>query len=151
MSRETDFVSRMTADVTLMTIMTGGVYAYGSLGLEGLTRETVPAAFDANGYLKPAIVAKARPLIPDGEVYDADSQDTSARQIIELWFYQDSGYTSIDSGMARTFILFQGHRFSDTFPVEWAGTPVTRGRDEGTLKGRPMARQDWLVVDIQGD
>jgi hypothetical protein len=134
-----------------MAILTGGVYAYGSLGGEGLTRESVPAAFDSNGYLKPSAVAKMRPLIPDGVVYDFPSQETSARQVVEWWIYEDTGFTNVDAALARLYVLFQGHQFNDAFPCEWVGTPIVRGRDEGALTGRSMARQDWLIVDIQGD
>lgn len=149
MSRETDFETRMEADVTIMAILTGGVHAYGSLGPQGITRETVPAAFDANGYLKPCCIVKQRAAVPDGAVDDFQTQEASARQVVELWYYQDSGYTSIDAALPRSKVLFHGYRFSDTFPIEWAGTPIPRGRDEGSLNGRSMARQDWLVIDIQ--
>lgn len=149
MTRETDFTDRMEADVTLMATLTGGAYAYGDLGREGMTRESVPGAYDANGYLKPCGVVKMRPLVPDFEVYDGISQDASARQVIEIWLYQDTGFTSIDAALARLYVLFQGYKFSDAFPCEWAGTPVTRERDEGVLQGASMARQDWLVCDIQ--
>lgn len=149
MSRETDFETRMEADATLMAILTGGVYAYGSLGREGLTRESIPGAFDTNGYLKPCAIVKMRPLVPDGWIHDPDSQDTSARQVIEIWLYDDTDYTSIDAALARLYTLFQAYQFGDTFPLDWDGTPIPRGREEGALKGSSMARQDWLVHDIQ--
>jgi hypothetical protein len=150
MSRETDFTGRGNADATLMATLTGGLYAYGSLGREGLTRESVPAAYDTNGYLKPVGIAKMRPLVHDFEVFDGISQEASARQVVELWLYQDSGFTAIDAALARLYTLFQGYKFSDAFPCEWAGTPVTRAREmDGVLVGMSMARQDWVICDIQ--
>lgn len=150
MTRETEFAVRANADATLMATLTGGFYAYGSLGREGLTRESVPAAYDSNGYLKPCGIAKMRALIHDFEVFDGIAQDASARQVVELWLYQDSGFTAIDTALARLYVLFQGYQLSNAFPCEWHGTPVTREREkEGVLQGASMARQDWLVCDIQ--
>lgn len=132
-----------------MAILTGGVYVYEELPPEGITRETVPAAFDANGYLLPIAVVKARMLVADGEVEDLVDQDASTRQVLEIWLYQDRLYDKIDSVLPLLKALFHGHKFNDSFPVEWAGNPVTRGRDEGTLKGSSLARQDWLVSNVE--
>lgn len=150
MSRETDFETRMEADASLMAILTGGVYAAGSLGLLGITRETVPAAFDANGYLKPCALVRQRPLIPDLQVIDQIAQVASATQVVEIYVYEDSGYTNIDSALGRLYTLFYGYQFSDSFPVEWLGT-LDRERDQGALPGASMARQEWLVANVIGD
>lgn len=149
MSRETDFSTRIAANAPIMAILTGGVYVYGALPPEGITRETVPAAFDADGYLKPLAVVKMRMLVADGEVEDLLDQDASTRQVVELWLYQDRLYDKIDLALPLLKALFHGYKFTDSFPVEWAGNPVTRGRDEGTLKGASMARQDWLVSNVE--
>jgi hypothetical protein len=53
------------ANAPIMAILTGGVYAYGALGIAGLTRESVAAAFDANGFLKPCLIVKQRAAVPD--------------------------------------------------------------------------------------
>lgn len=151
MSREADFKTRMAADTTLMAILTGGVYAAGDLGPEGLTRDTAPSAFDASGFLKPCAVVRERALVPDGWVHDQESQAASARQIVEVWLYQDRGFDKIDSALARLYALFQGYRLGNAFPCEWAGTPINRQRDEAALRGASMARQDWLVADVIGD
>ena len=149
MSRETDFETVMEADATLMAILTGGVHTRESLGDEGLARETVPTAFDSNGFLKPCSVVRQRAAVNDGAVDDMQAQEASVQQVVELWFYDDSGFTNIDSAKARSKVLFHGYQFNDSFPLEWAGEPITRDYDRGALNGRPMARQDWSVIDIQ--
>lgn len=149
MSRETDFETVMEADATLMAILTGGVYPFGSLGLEGITRESVPTAFDANGYLKPCCIVKQRAAVPDGVLDDMITKEATTGQAVELWFYEDRGYTNIDAGMLRSRVLFHGYRFNDSFPMEAPTDIITRGKDEGALKGKSMGRQDWIVIDIQ--
>lgn len=150
MSRETDFETRMEADATIMALLTGGVHVYGSLGLQGVTRETVPAAFDANGFLKPLCVVKQRAAVPDGAVDDMIEKDASYGQAVELWFYEDRLFANIDPAVARAKVLFHGHRFSDSFPMEAPVNIITRGIEgDGALKGKSVARQDWQVIDIQ--
>lgn len=150
MSRETDFETRMEADATLMAILTGGVYAAGSIGLLGITRETTPSAFDSNGYLKPCALVRQRPLIPDLQVVDFTVQAASATQVVEIYVYEDSGYTNIDNALNRLYTLFYGYKFSDSFPVEWLGT-LDRERDQGALSGASMARMEFLVPNVIGD
>lgn len=151
MSREDDFKTRMEADATLMAILTGGVYTKAETGREGITRDTTPDAFDGDGYLLPCALVRQRGLTPDGVLLDEMAVQASTAQVVEIYLYEDSGYSNIDAALARLFVLFFGHQFSDSFPLEWAGTPVTRGKDEGALIGASLARQDWVVYDIQGD
>ena len=85
MSRENDFYTRMIADATLVAILTGGVWKKESTGVEGITRETAAAAFDANSYLKPCALVRERELVPDNAVRDPMAQVTSASQTVEIW------------------------------------------------------------------
>lgn len=150
MSRESDFKTRMDADATLMAILTGGVFVSGSLGPLGITRDTAPGAFDGNGYLKPCALVRQRPSIADLQVVDQIALAASATQVVEIYLYEDTGYTSIDSALSRLFILFFGYQFTDSFPAEWIGT-IDRERDQGALDGASMARQEWLIADVIGD
>lgn len=152
MSRESDFATRMRADATLMAILTGGVYTREDAGPEGISRETTPAAFDSNGYLKPCAFVKQRGLVPDGEVTDEGAKIVSARLVVEVWLYQRVTYTAIDGAKARLYALFQGHQFtgaSACAPLRWLGVPVSRERDPAALKGASMERVDFLVVALQ--
>lgn len=150
MSRESDFKTRMEADTTLMATLTGGVFTSASVGRDGITRTSAAAAFDSSGYLKPCALVKQRGLIPDLVVNDQEAGVASATQVVEIWLYQDSGYDSIDTALNRLFVLFHGHSFTDSFPVEWLGT-LDREVDEGALNGASMARQEYLVAEIAGD
>lgn len=147
MSRETDFKTVMQADATLMSVLTGGVYTVDTIGRDGISRDTAPAAFDSDGYLKPCALVKQRGQVPDNQV--VDKSIASASQVVEIWLYQDSGYTAIDSAVSRIFLLFNWHQFSNSFPLEWAGT-INRERDSGSLNGASLARIDWLVAAIEG-
>jgi hypothetical protein len=138
----------MVADVTLMNILTGGVYAYASLGRDGLTRDAVSAAFDATtGFLKPLAVVKQRAAVPDGQVVDFGSQDASAVQIVEIWLYEDSSFSNIDAAMSRLFELFYGYQFSDTWELELVGG-LDRQVEQGQLLGASMSRMDWQVISV---
>lgn len=150
MSIETDFQDRMEADATLMAILTGGVYVSGELGPLGINRTDAPGAFDGNGYLLPCALVRERPLVPDLEVNDYLEQVASATQVVEIYIYQDRGYSSIDAALDRLFVLFFGYQFNGTFPLEWLGT-LNRERDQGALDGKSMARMEWLVPFIIGD
>jgi hypothetical protein len=137
------------ANAPIMAILTGGVYAYGALGIEGLTRESVAAAFDANGFLKPCLIVKQRAAVPDLILDDMITKESSTGQALELWIYEDRGYSSIDSVLPLLKALLHGTRLTNSFPLEWSGNIVERGRDEGALSGHSMARQDWQVIDIK--
>jgi hypothetical protein len=146
-AREDDFAARMEADTTLMAILTGKVWASGEVGLEGITRDAAPTAFDASGWLKPCALVRQRGNVPTFDVVDYDAQVTSARQIVEIWLYQDSGYAAIDAAMARLYTLFQGHIMAGTFEIRLAND-VDRQRDTGALAGASLRRLDFQVDSI---
>lgn len=150
MSREADFATRMTSDVTLMLILTGGVFKTETVGVEGITRETTPAAFDlSTKYLLPCALVRQRALVPDGIVEDDIEQDTSVRQVVEIWLYEDRGYTSIDAAASRLFVLFQGWQFSDAFPAKLINQ-IERQRDMGALKNASLGRLDFELFSVRG-
>lgn len=148
MTREADFAARMTGDATLMAILTGGVFQAGNVGVEGISRETTPTAF-SGGFLLPCALVRQRALVPDGIVEDDIAQDTGFRQVVEIWLYEDRGYTSIDSAANRIFVLFQGYQFADSFPVKLVNQ-IERERDPGALSGASLARLDWEVFSVKG-
>lgn len=148
MARETDFANRMEADATLMLILTGGVYESGEVGLEGITREATPGAF-SSGYLRPCALVKQRATVPDGIIEDDIDQDTSVRQVVEIWLYDDRSFTSIDAAANRIFTLFQGWQPSDAFPVKLINW-IDRQRDQGALAGASLARLDFEVFSVKG-
>lgn len=148
-NRESDFATRMAADTTLMALLPGGVFRSGLIGSEGISRDTTPTAFDASGWLLPSALVRQRANVPDGVVSDENAQLDSASQIVEVWFYEDSGYTAIDAAMARVYTLLKGYAFADSFPLALANV-IDRQRDEGALSGASLARQDWQVFSLIG-
>lgn len=148
MAREDDFATRMTGDATLMAILTGGVYKSGTVGLEGITRDTVPAAF-SGGYLLPSALVKQRGNVADNQVRDGIAQHTSTTQVVEIYLYQDTGYTAIDLAKARLYVLFEGYQFNDSLPVE-SVNEVGRERDDGALAGASLERIDFAVYSVRG-
>lgn len=149
MSRETDIEAVLEADVTLMAILTGGVYTAGALGLGGINRQDTAVAF-SNGYLQPCALVKQRSFVPDGVVVDHTTGHASAARVIEIYVYEDAGYTNIDGALARIFTLLHGHQFTNSFPLQWINT-IDRARDNAALDGASMSRQDWLINEVLGD
>jgi hypothetical protein len=147
-SKESEIAARLSGDVTLMATLTGGVYVSGTVGIDGITRDATPAAF-SGGYLLPCALVKQRGNIPDGQVSDETAQIDSAIQIVEVWYYQDSGYTAIDTAMERARVLLRGYSLTNSFPLTLANV-IDRQRDDGALHGASLARQDWQVNNILG-
>lgn len=147
---EDDFRTRMIGSTTLMAILTGGVHVSGTVGPLGITRETTPSAFDANGWLKPCALVKQAGNIPTFDVQDHDSQLVSARQRVEIWLYQDRGYTAIDAAYALIYALFQGKPVGDTFEAVLVND-IDRQRDMGALAGASMRRLDFQLDSIIGE
>lgn len=149
MTREQEFATRMAADSTLMALLTGGVFESGTVGRLGITRESAPGAFDANGWLRPCALVRQRGNIPDGVMRDGMAQVTSTAQVVEIWLYEDAGYTAIDAAVTRLHALFEGVILDDSFEI-WLTNVIDRQRDDGALGGSSLARMDWIVYSIMG-
>lgn len=152
MSRESDIYAILIADATLLATLTGGVHKRESTGIEGITRATVPSAFDSNGYLRPCALIAERATVPDGAVKDLMAQKVSTRVIVEVYLYADAGagYTALDTAAARIYVLLQGKQFTGSAEVELVNA-VGRWREEGgSLKNAVATRYDFLVPAIMG-
>lgn len=131
----------------LMATLTGGVFTKAAVGREGITRDSASSAF-SGGFLLPCALVKQRGLVPDGQIRDEETQVVSGTQVIEVYLYEDSGYTSIDAARSRLVKLFLGHQFSDSFPVEWINL-IDREREIGSaLLGASLVRVDFLVRNV---
>lgn len=111
----------LEADDTLVAAATGGIYDLDETGPNGISRTTTPAAFDDNEIIKPCVLLKLRSATPDGFLVDEAAQYVSVREVLEAWFYQDSGYDSINTMRDRVFTLLHAQQLSGTFMVLWAG------------------------------
>lgn len=150
MSREADIYAILSADATLLATLTGGVHKRESTGIEGITRATVPSAFDSNNYLKPCALIAERATVPDGAVKDLMARVISTRVTVEVYLYCDSsaGYTPLDTAAARVYALLQGAVLSASFEVELVNV-VGRWREvDGSLKNACATRLDFGVTEI---
>lgn len=146
MSFESEVAAILQADATLVALLTGGIYTSATAGPNGITRETVSAAFDADGYLRPTALVKQRNVVPTGDVLDFDVKLESARQMVEVWLYSDQsvGYATLDTAAARVRTLLMGRQLTDSFELRLA-LWIDRQRDEGALSGAALERLDFQV------
>jgi hypothetical protein len=115
MSRESEVAAYLRLDATLMAILTGGIYEYMEIMPEGIRRgadSPTVSAFDANGYLKPCALVKEASLVPYGNLYDEVEKITSTSQRVEIFFYQDRGYSAIQTAKERTYQLLTACPFT---------------------------------------
>lgn len=144
MSREEQIATILQADSSLTAILSGGIFVSGDLGPAGITRDSCPDCFDADGYLLPCAIVKQRGDIPTFEAGDVAGKVTSANQVIELWLYQDTTYTAIDAAKPNIYRLLQGAVLPDSFEIYLSNT-LSRQRDTGALQDASMERVDYVV------
>jgi hypothetical protein len=143
-SRESQIAAILQGDSSLSAILTGGIFVYGDLGPAGITRDSCPDCFDADGYLLPCVIVKQRGDIPTFEAGDAAKQITSANVVVEIWLYQDTTYAAIDAAKPLIYRLLQGSVLPDSFEIYLANT-LSRQRDTGALQDSSMERVDYVV------
>lgn len=110
----------LEADATLLALATGGIYDFDETGRMGIGRTNTAAAF-SGGIIQPCILLKLRSSVPYGGIADDVTQVTSARDMLEVWAYQDSGYSTIKSMLDRVYTLLQGKRVGGV-SCRWALT-----------------------------
>lgn len=145
---EADIATLISANSAIMAQLSGGVYQSGLLGVEGITRETTPAAFDSDGYLLPCCVVRQRDLIPTLDVLDFDAQVKSSIQVVECWLYQDAPlYDVIDAVSSLLYGLLQGKRLAYSYELDLVNA-ISRQRDGGALGNASLSRLDFAVYRI---
>lgn len=97
----------LEADATLLALATGGVWDWDETGRMGINRNNTPSAF-TNGIIKPCVLLKLPSSVRYGEIADDSRHLTGMRDMLEVWAYQDSGYSTIKSMLDRAFTLLQG-------------------------------------------
>jgi hypothetical protein len=146
MSRESEIYAILNASAPLLAVLTGGLYKAEDVGVEGISRETTPAAF-SSGYLEPCALIKQRAETVTNDVVEFDSLVISTTQIVEIWLYEDRGYTNLDAARPLIMGLLNGAILTTSFELQLANM-IDRQRDEGALKGASLARMDWQVWSI---
>ena len=101
MSLRSAVLAVLTGDTTLMATLTGGVY-----GETEISRQETPDAFDANGEIEPCALLTMEAEDPTGPF------ETSSRAFVAVYFYARSGYSAIDTALARVYALLHRQRVS---------------------------------------
>jgi hypothetical protein len=148
MSAASAIKTLLEADATLLATATGGVWDWQETGRLGISRETTPAAYDSNNLLKPCLLVKGRGERPDGQIADQAGRVLSTREIVELWFYEDEGYTNIQTMQNRAFALLHEVQVSGTFIVRWAGRPLAQQRDDA-MGNVSVERDDYQAIALK--
>jgi hypothetical protein len=127
----------LEADGTLLATATGGIWDFDETGRLGLSRTLTGAAFDSNEVIKPCVLLKLRTSQPDYILADDANQYVSVKEIIECWFYEDTGYSNIETMRDRVYVLLHTKQLTGTFQVLWAG------------HFRPAVRDDELDANVE--
>lgn len=88
MSIETSVVAYLQADATIVAAATGGIYDAGTIGRSGITRATLPNAFDENKLLKPTVLVRDLTAVNAG-VRDSSDKTRFMNHFIEVLIYID--------------------------------------------------------------
>jgi hypothetical protein len=148
MSARGEIKTILEADGALLATATGGIWDWDETGRLGISRETTPDAYTSAGVIQPCLLVKSRGRLPDGQAHDTSLQTASTREIVEIWFYQDEGYDSIDTMKARVFALLQDRQVPGTFRCRWAGNPVQEQRDPA-MGNISVEREDYQVTALR--
>ena len=118
----------LEADATLLATATGGIWDYDEAGRLGINRTTTPGAFDANEVIKPCILLKLRSSEPNPFLQDEGARYSGVREMLEVWYYEDDGYSNIETMRDRVWALLHAVQLDGTFMCLWAGD-VRSARD----------------------
>lgn len=143
MSALSSIKTRLEADATLLATATGGVWDFAETGRLGINRTNTPTAFDSSGIIKPCVLLRLRSATPDYVLQDDTSQYQSVREVIEVWFYEDSGYSAIETMRTRCYALLHATQVAGVFAIRWAGD--IRSQIDFDLNAS-VERSDYSVV-----
>lgn len=136
MGLSADIRTALIADGTLMGLLTGGVYE----GVEEISRQNAPAAFDANSELKPCALVKLGVESRRGPYREIVSVQTP----ITVYFYQRDNYDVIEPAMSRTLaLLHQAKIGTGTWEIEYEST-VNHQRDQAL--DCPLSTMRFIAV-----
>lgn len=99
----------LTADSTLMAILTGGLH----YDVAEINRQSTPAAFDANKEIQPCALLKFTTNSPDGPF------DDSAQLFFSLYFYQRAGVNQIEAALDRVYALLHQQKVTPGSGACW--------------------------------
>lgn len=135
----------LEANATLVAAATGGIHRLEDLGKLGLNRTLHPSSF-TNGIIKPSMVIRQRSNTPLYDIVDEANQIVSSRVVIEIWFYQSSGYTTIGTMRDLVYGLLHDKRVN-TGRCMWIWE-VLLERD--TNLDASVERSDFEIIYLKG-
>lgn len=139
-------VTRLNADATLMSYLTGGVHDFSDVGRKGINRLQVPGAYsETSGLLKPVAVVIEADETPDGQAVNASDGFMSTVTPIYIFIYDsgDAGYATIKTVYDRIYSLLHTKQLPGAFQILWTGTQ--RDKREPLLKDAGFYRADFRV------
>lgn len=144
---ESAVATRLRADTTLMAILLGKVWEWGSLGTEGITSAKTTAAAYAAGLLQPCAIIKQRALVPTNQIRDLKEKVADANQVLEVWLYERITSGAIEAAMDRVYALLEGYAFTGKWPAAWSFTLPVMPAPE--FVGVKVGRIDFTIMSIR--
>jgi hypothetical protein len=131
----------LSADATLLALLTGGIYG----DADEISRQGTPAAFDADGELRPCLLITDSTLTPD-----ASAIPGAARHVLRLFFYQPAGVAVIAAARARVYALLYRQRVtvSALRVIELSPIGDTLGQRDDALNC-PLELSRWEAALIR--
>lgn len=145
----TDFITKiketLEAVSALAALATGGIWSMDELGRDGLTLERAQAAAGSTEVgMPPAIVVRMSSEVQFGQ---ADATIRGERWIFEVYYYEDSGYTTIRQMMKLVRDTLDRQRIQHDPNTEWVHLILWRGNtpqfSEESLGGASAARSRY--------
>lgn len=145
MSFTSEIVSLLEADVTLMTILTGGVYEYPDTGKKGLTRLLSQRAFsEQSGLIAPCAVVLELDEQSDNQIVGANMSGVTP---IVVWIYDkaytDTKYQNIENAYNRIYTLLHLAQIAGACQILWKS--CVKYRREADLKDAGYFRATFNV------
>lgn len=133
----------LAGDGALASLLTGGIYSYEQTGRHGISRATLPDAFDTGGFLLPCAVIKMGEARESAAIRDSVS---GSRQMVAVYLYDDgdSGYGTIVPARDAVVALLDRQWIAGAGFVRWV-IGADDGRDP-KLNNAAMMRVDFEVV-----
>ncbi len=100
----TPIITTLTADAPLIALLTGGIHAYAASGRLGISRATLPTAYDADGYLLPCAIVQTGATVPADSLTDATA-GTLTRVIVYLYADGDHAFADLYAARDRIIVL----------------------------------------------
>lgn len=148
MSYVASVVTFLSADVTLTTLLTGGIHDFADAGRKGLNRLQLPGAYsDTTGFLKPvALVAEMDDFMNGEQVSPNTGRFSIESQIyIRILDHGDNGYATVNSASNRIRALLncKPQIIANAYQLIWKKT--LEDRREPNLKDACYYQQLYQV------